>query len=314
MTVYIRKEGIIMYKINFSSSAWQEAESLLKGTYDLHIHNGPSIFPRRANDLEILKEAASAGMAGVGLKTHEGDTAPRAKMLEGIIPSCKAYGAITLNHYVGGINPAAVEASIKMGGRIVWLPTLSAKKHVEHYSKKDSGFLGGSFKYNAGKGISVLSEDGKMISEMFDIFTLVKNRGIILSTGHLSPSESMIVAKAYHKIGGEGSLIYGHPDLNINQGNIEIQKEFAAMGGIVEKCTLALHENWGNISIEEFVKGIKEIGVEKCLLTTDAGDSRRPSSPETLTRFIALALKKHLLSEKDIRIMLIDVPRKLLAL
>ncbi|MBN2827014.1 MAG: hypothetical protein JXQ26_03440 [Tissierellales bacterium] len=303
-----------MYKTDFSPQAWKDATGLLLGAYDLHIHNGPSIFPRRANDLEILQEAASVGMAGVGIKTHEGDTAPRAKMLEGVISSCKVYGGITLNHYVGGINPAAVEASLKMGGRIVWLPTLSAKQHVEHYKIKDSVFLGGSFKYNSGKGISIFGKDGKMLPKMADIFTLVRNSGIILSTGHLSPIEALAVAKAYHEIGGEGTIVYGHPDLNINQGNIEAQKEFVSMGGIAEKCTLALHENWGNMSIEDFVKGIKEIGVENCYITTDAGDPKRPSSPETLTRFIALALQKQLLTEKQIRVMLVDVPRKLLAL
>ena len=303
-----------MYKTAFTSSAWQDASSLLKGAYDLHIHNGPSIFPRRANDIEILQEADAVGMAGVGLKIHEGDTAPRAKMLEGVIPSCQAYGGVTLNHYIGGINPAAVEASIKMGGRIVWLPTLSAAHHVDHFQRKGIAFLGGIFKYNAGNGISVFGEDGKMVPEMADIFALVKNKGIILSTGHLSPVEALAVAKAHRQIGGDGSLIYGHPDLNINLGTVEVQKEFASLGGIVEKCTLALHEEWGNISMEEFVKGIKEIGVERCVLTTDAGDPKRPSSPDTLIRFIALALQKHLLTEQEIRVMLVDVPRKLLAL
>jgi hypothetical protein len=303
-----------MYKTDFSSSARQEAVTLLKGAYDLHIHNGPSIFPRRANDIEILREAAAVGMAGIGLKTHEGDTAPRAKLVEDVIPSCKAYGGVTLNHYVGGINPASVEASIKMGGRIVWLPTLSASQHVEYFKNESSTFLSSDFKYNAGNGISVLDEYGKILPEMLDVFSLVKKKGIILSTGHLSPVESIAVAKAYHKIGGEGSLIYGHPDLNINQSDIEVQKEFASLGGIIEKCTLALHEDWGNISIEEFVRGIKEIGVNRCLLTTDAGDIKRPSSPDTLSRFIALALQKHLLTEQQIRIMLVEVPRKLLAL
>jgi hypothetical protein len=142
----------------------------------------------------------------------------------------------------------------------------------------------------------------------------VKKRGIILSTGHLSPVESLAVADNYFKIQGEGSLIYGHPDLNINQSNLEVQKKFASMGGIVEKCTLALHENWGNTSIEDFVKGIEEIGVENCLITTDAGDPKRPSSPETLTRFIALVLQEKLLTENQIRTMLVDVPRRLLAL
>ncbi len=50
---------------------------------------------------------------------------------------------------------------------------------------------------------------------------------------------------------------------------------------------LSLHPDWGNIPVEEFVAGMRHIGLEHCTITTDAGGPDRGSSPETLARFIA---------------------------
>ncbi len=106
-------------KRKLSNAAQEEAQALLRGAYDWHIHNGPAIFPRRADDAEIVAEAVNAGMAGVGFKVHEGDTAARAKMLDSA--ECRVFGGVCLNHFVGGLNPAAAEASLRIGGNIVWL-------------------------------------------------------------------------------------------------------------------------------------------------------------------------------------------------
>lgn len=41
------------------------------------------------------------------------------------------FGGITLNRQVGGINPYAVESALKLGGKVVWLPTQSARNTFE---------------------------------------------------------------------------------------------------------------------------------------------------------------------------------------
>ena len=47
-----------------------EASALIKGSYDLHIHSAPDVMPRKANDLELARRAAAAGMGGIMLKSH----------------------------------------------------------------------------------------------------------------------------------------------------------------------------------------------------------------------------------------------------
>ncbi len=301
-----------MYQAQFSTSAMEMARGLLKGTYDLHMHSGPSLFPRRADDRKTLAEADAAGMAGIGLKAHEGDTAIRADLLNSCSSGCKVYGGIALNHYVGGLNPAAVEATLKLGGKIVWLPTLSSRQHIEFYARQGLKFLGGQFRHGAGAGVAVLTENGDLVPAMGDVFKLVESYGSVLSTGHISSGEALKVARGFRdgKVGGR--LVMGHPDLIINQATMEEQQEFARLGGFVDKCTLALHEAWGHIPIEEFTAGIRRIGTERCFLSTDAGGPDRGSSPDTCCRFIAMVLERKLLTEQELRILMVDVPRLLI--
>src|SRR3546814_5522009 len=46
---------------------------------------------------------------------------------------------VALNNSVGGINRYAVDHSIKLGGRIVWMPTFSAANHIEQH-RRDAHF------------------------------------------------------------------------------------------------------------------------------------------------------------------------------
>ena len=301
-----------MYRREISSSALQEAQGLLQGAYDLHMHSGPSLFPRRADDTQVVREAVAAGMAGVGLKAHEGDTAARASLLNDMQTECMVFGGVVLNHYIGGINPAAVEACLKLGGRMVWLPTLSSRCHVQYYARQGKRFLGGQFRCDAGEGVAVLTETGEVVPALGEVLELVDSYGAVLSTGHVSAGEALTVAREYQRRRMAGQLVMGHPDLIINQATLAEQQEFADCGGWIEKCTLAMHEEWGNVSVAEFVAGIRKLGVERCFVTTDAGGPDRGSSPETLSRFLAAVLEQKLLTEAEIRLLLVENPNRII--
>jgi hypothetical protein len=109
---------------------------LLRGAIDLHTHSAPSFFDRLLDDVGLAEQARAAGMRAVLYKAHEQDTTGRAALVRRAVPGIQAFGGVVLNHAVGGLNPAAVDASIKLGARMVWMPTMSAQHHV--------GFFGGS--------------------------------------------------------------------------------------------------------------------------------------------------------------------------
>ena len=54
-------------------------------------------------------------MQGFVLKSHYIQTGERAQVVTKAVPGIKAFGAITLNHSVGGLNPVAVELAGRIG-------------------------------------------------------------------------------------------------------------------------------------------------------------------------------------------------------
>ena len=82
------------------------------GAYDLHVHSAPDLFPRVADDVAMVTDAARHGFAGVVMKNHFESTASRAALAARVAGGTKVYGGIVLNRYVGGVNPHAVEAAL----------------------------------------------------------------------------------------------------------------------------------------------------------------------------------------------------------
>ena len=112
---------------------------LLHGAIDLHTHSSPSFYDRLLDDVGLAEQARAAGMRAVLYKAHEQDTTGRAALARRAVPGIEAFGGVVLNHAVGGLNPAAVDASIKLGGRMVWMPTMSAQHHIAHFGGSHFG-------------------------------------------------------------------------------------------------------------------------------------------------------------------------------
>jgi len=101
------------------------------GAVDLHCHPFPDLFPRVADDLEIVIAARDAGLKAIMMKCHNESTVSRAYFMNRMVPGIRVYGGIVLNRYVGAINPAAVEAALRLGGKAVWMPTIDAGYHAQ---------------------------------------------------------------------------------------------------------------------------------------------------------------------------------------
>ena len=94
-----------------SDRAWKA----LEGAYDLQIHVGPDVIARRIDDIDCAKEFLAHGMKGFVLKSHYIQTGERAQVVTKAVPGSRVFGAITLNHSVGGLNPVAVELAGRTG-------------------------------------------------------------------------------------------------------------------------------------------------------------------------------------------------------
>jgi hypothetical protein len=130
----------------------------IDGAYDLHVHSSPDLFPRIADDAAMVADAARRGFAGVVMKNHFEGTASRAAIAARAVPGLRVYGGLVLNRYVGGINPHAVDAALRLGARVIWMPTLDAACH-----RRAFGFGGGFLAQSSGletdaPGISLLED------------------------------------------------------------------------------------------------------------------------------------------------------------
>src|SRR4029450_7032759 len=113
-----------------SDAAWK----CLEGAYDLQIHVGPDVIARRIDDIDCAKEFLVRGLRGFVLKSHYIQTGERAQVVTKAVPGIQAFGAVTLNHSVGGLNPVAVELAGRSGCKIGWRPTCGA--HSGQRSKR----------------------------------------------------------------------------------------------------------------------------------------------------------------------------------
>ena len=275
----------------------QKARALIRGAYDLHTHSTPSHFPRALDDFSLLREADALGLAGVMLKNHYEPTAGRAALanLRGET-GAKAFGGIALNWPVGGINPYAVEACLRLGGRMVWMPTFDA-----------AHFLGGGHFYQElfkRPGLSIFDEKDAIIPAVYAIFEIVKQHDVFLATGHLSAAESLALCKAGAK--ENVKMILTHPDFKRTFVPLEVQEEIAGLGALVEKAWYNVCI--GDISAQAFAASIKRLGNSSVFLVTDRGQAGEESPPAALLNAIT-ALLENGIAEADIDSLVRKIPR-----
>ena len=274
--------------------------SILHNALDLHIHPAPSPFNRAMDDIELLKAADEAGMAGILLKSHYESTAARAYLANKYAGTqAQAYGSIVLNHPVGGINPYAVQNALKRGAKLIFMPTRDAANSLT------SGNMPGDF-FNR-PGISIVDRSGKLISSVYDVMDAVRQYDAALATGHLSPEESILLCREGVKRGVR--MVLTHPEFSRTRIDAAIQCELAEMGVHIEKC-------WYNIAEceclpEVMAQTIRTVGAKHCFLSTDRGQQGREKPAEAMARFLQ-TLHMCGISEESLYIMTHETPRVIL--
>jgi hypothetical protein len=241
----------------------------LDGMIDLHVHAGPDVRERKMTGLELARAARAAGLRGFLLKNHHTSTVPLAAAVREQVPEVAAFGGIALNEWVGGLNPAAAEAAIRMGAKEIWLPTLSAENERAHQGRPRTG-------------ISVLRGNGALAPEVHEIIRLAAAADVMLGTGHLSPCEIAAVVRAAKEAGAR-KIVVTHPEIRFIQLPVSVQKDLAGPGVWFERCyARALFAlDWDGLAAS-----VREVGVASTVLATDLG---QPDNPDPLTGLAGMA-------------------------
>lgn len=251
------------------SSAFSPSD-LLHNAWDLHLHAGPDVVPRAQRADEVWADAREAGMAGIGLKDHCGSTGTLARMLDARAGTAgpRVIGSVTLNPPVGGFNPAAVEAALRVGARIVWMPTYASRRHLEICGP--SPFPRGA----VGRGLTIWAEEdatgGPLRSELGEILSLVAQHDAVLASGHLHPRESLGLFAAA-RAAGVRRMVLTHPALAVTAASLEVQREAVALGAWVEHGVLAFTRDEAACGPGDLVAQIRALGLERVTLCSDLG-------------------------------------------
>ncbi|MGG3471275.1 DUF6282 family protein [Neobacillus pocheonensis] len=287
--------------------------SLLEGAIELHCHSYPSIFPRKQTDWELIEDVIKAKMAGVVLKAHEASTVDRATLLRLKEPGLHVYGGLVLNDFTGGLSPAAVDAAIRLGAKVIWMPTISANKHCCHFGKKKTRLFNSEKPLPMGEeGLTILDENKQIKHHVHEILSLIGEANIMLATGHLSVEEVsalMDAAKEHHI----EKILIQHADLGIAPVPISYQKEFARKGAIIEKCYMACSEDFNDLTVSQMAETIREIGADSCVLVTDYGQDHNIPPIEALSNFVEEIVENGI-KDHEIQKMIVHNPKKLLGL
>jgi hypothetical protein len=273
-----------------------QARELVRGGYDLHTHTEPSHFGRALDDFALLREASSLGMAGVMIKNHYEPTGARAALVNLCGMPAVAYGGVALNWPVGGLNPYAAESALKMGARIVWMPTLDAENCLRHGGMPDG--------FSRRPGIAILEENGKIKPCVQEIIEVVKGYGACLATGHLSLEESVALCRAGRA--HNARMILTHPERRHTAIPRQVQVEMADLGVLIEKSWFNVAE--GACTIQSMAETICAIGSERVYLCTDRGQKGFDHPAREMLRFVGELLAQGI-SAQDITNMLCVVPR-----
>jgi hypothetical protein len=224
---------------NLTSGTHDEAleeriSGLLVGAVDLHCHSGPSVMPRDLNHIEAMQEAAAAGFRAMLIKDHYYSATPITEMLNQAYGHLKVtlFSGVPLNNSVGGFNKHAVDHGIALGAKLVWLPTFSAKNHIDSRYGVKAGFPHTTRKMIPFDPLTPLDADGKVKDEVKEVLDLIAQYDVILAGGHCHISEILPVFEEA-RARGVKRLLVNHPSFIVDASHDDIRR-LVGMGAYIE--------------------------------------------------------------------------------
>lgn len=290
-------------------------DRIMTGAIDAHAHTGPGLFGRVGTSIDIARQAAAYGMRAIVLKNHQGITSDRATLVDKVVPDISVYGGVVLNQYVGGINPYAVEAAIRLGAKIVWMPTQWAQHHIDVYGATEYTHMKqtSSVVKLPVKGISILDDKGQLTTETKQVLEIIEQADIAVATSHLSKDEIRLLVREARKIGID-KIIITHITLSeLWKWSIQEQKELVENGATLEHVAVYCMENRHLLSPKEVANQINGVGYRNVMIASDCGQLGVPAPPEALRLFVGMLLDAGI-EEHALHYMLKESPGRLLGL
>ncbi|WP_180897934.1 DUF6282 family protein [Martelella soudanensis] len=276
-------------------------DHLLTGAIDLDCRTGPSLQARHFSHDFAAEEAAAAGMAAVAFRDDFYPTTPVAAILEKAVYAdlpLRLLSGVVLNNYVGGLNPYAVEHELKLGGRIIWMPTISAANHLRmaYRDTQDGPAM------RPREALSVIDARGAITGPVREILEIIAEHDAVLASGHLHISEILPLFQAARTAGVTRMLV--NQPLHRAGATLADIAELARDGAFIELTAAAFIEGPDRRHAPGLLTSVAAAaGPSRIVFSSGLGQTRNLKPVEGLRALTRLCLQ-HGVPEEDMAVML----------
>lgn len=253
---------------------------LLRGSYDIHQHSGPSSTTERLYDeLDLAIHGCYVGQGGIVFKNHDSPSTRSVKIVQKVVDQwaeennkkkIELFGGVVLNYSVGGLNPEAVISAYRLGGKYVWLPNLDANHHRNVVNQ------------GVGQGIDLIDENDNVVPKMKEVLDLIAGTDMVLGVGHQSTRERLMVVREAVKMGVQRIEI-NHVNFALTWTTPEQCKMFADLGAYIGIYAMEIGVDY---TWDEVVAMYKAVGPERIVLASDCGHIENPYPLDGMRRLI----------------------------
>ncbi len=274
----------------------EHTRELLEGFVDMHIHAGPSLMAREVDAWDMAREAAKGRFAAIVIKDHHLPTIGATRIVQDHLGADgpKVFGSVVLNNSVGGLNPMAVEVAIGFGAKIIWMPTVSSRNHIEMhrvYAKKYP-FPSVEKKLTLSeRPIECIDSKGDVTPDAEKVLEMVaKYPQVILATGHVGRTEVDAIVRRGIRLGIKRIMV-DHPFFMIEATPEDVQR-WHSLGAYIEftAVTSVPSSKFYCVPASKVAKTINTLGPERLIISSDYGQLGNGSPVEGMCAFIELLL------------------------
>lgn len=172
---------VSLFPVNENPDSF-DADSLLRGVSDIHLHAAPDSKARLGNELEFARAAHKAGYKSMLFKSNDFSCHDRAYLIRQELPDFEVFGSLCMNRVHGDkVNVFAAEKAVATTDnlcRCIWMPTQDAVyQNVRYHGKKE--------------GIAILDENGAVLPEVVRVMEICAEANIILPPDTLLPKKAL---------------------------------------------------------------------------------------------------------------------------
>lgn len=290
----------------------QPGAAYLRGSVDCHVHACPHINGRSVTVFDAVRQAASAGMVGLGLMDNFANSSGYAALAMAELGhlGVDVFGGLIMQPAAGGVDVEAARSALRYGygegtgARFISLPTHHTR-HVARSERRSPAFI---------ETCLAIPDTGPMPDPIPSIMDLCAEADAVFDCGHVSGPEAVRLAEAARARGL--TRVRTHcsryaPDvvraIVATGAYAEFSYFLVSLAGQIGLTHADKEKHMvGAQSLADLADGIRA-AADRAMLSSDAGISVLPVPTESFRSFI-LAIEGSGFSPSEITRMVRDNP------